>query len=291
MASNREPFSVGDIQCIAINDGTFSYPTDWFFSNVPQEQLEGSLRDHDLPLNQVVSPYTCLVVKTGKHTVLIDTGADGLAPTTGELLKNLKAEGITPEEITTVVLTHAHPDHIGGVLDTNSKPAFPNARYVMSRTEWNFWNCDPDLCNTGLDDHMKELLVTCARKNLSPLKGCLELLDGEKEVVPGVHAIPAPGHTPGHIALVVSSSNAQLLHMTDSVLHPMHLEQPAWRNVFDLNQDDAATTRRRLLDRAAADNASVLAYHFPFPGLGRVTKSGNAWRWEVADPRRKPDMA
>src|SRR6266478_604822 len=182
MASNREPFSVGDIQCIAINDGTFSYPTDWFFSNVPQEQLEGSLRDHDLPLNQVVSPYTCLVVKTGKHTVLIDTGADGLAPTTGELLKNLKAEGITPEEITTVVLTHAHPDHIGGVLDTNSKPAFPNARYVMSRTEWNFWNCDPDLCNTGLDDHMKELLVTCARKNLSPLKGCLELLTAKRKL-------------------------------------------------------------------------------------------------------------
>jgi hypothetical protein len=93
MAANRERFRVGDIQCIAISDGTFSYPPDWFFSNVPQGELEGTLRDHNLPLQPIVSPYTCLVVKAGKHVVLVDTGADGLAPTTGDLLKNLKAEG------------------------------------------------------------------------------------------------------------------------------------------------------------------------------------------------------
>src|ERR1700751_4211018 len=107
MESNREPFSVGEIQCVAISDGTFSYPTGWFFSDVPPEQLEGSLRDHGLPLNQVLSPYTCLLVNTGREKILIDTGADGLAPTTGDLLKNLKAEGITREEITIVVLTQA----------------------------------------------------------------------------------------------------------------------------------------------------------------------------------------
>jgi glyoxylase-like metal-dependent hydrolase (beta-lactamase superfamily II) len=86
------------------------------------------------------------------------------------------------------------------------------------------------------------------------------------------------------MALVISSSKEQLLHMSDSVLHPMHMEHPAWRNVFDLSEDTAATTRRRLLDRAAAENASVLAYHFPFPGLGRVKNNGNAWRWEAANP-------
>jgi glyoxylase-like metal-dependent hydrolase (beta-lactamase superfamily II) len=283
MASSRESFSVGDIQCVAISDGTFSYPPDWMFSNVPQEQLEDTLRERDLPSNQVVTPYTCLLVKTGKHKVLIDTGAGGLAPTTGDLLKQLKTEGITPEEITTVVLTHAHPDHIGGVLGTDGKPAFPNASYVISRTEWDFWTSDPDLNSCRLNDHMKELLVNCARNNLSPLKERVELLDGEKEVVPGVYAIPAPGHTPGHIALVLSSSKAQLLHMADSVLHPLHLEHPGWRNVFDLNEDDAATTRQRLVDRAATDNASVLAYHFPFPGLGRVINNGTARKWEAAN--------
>ena len=280
MSANREHFSVGNIQCTAINDGTFFYPPSWFFSNVPQEQLESILGDHNLSLTQVVSPYTCLVIKTGEHTVLVDTGADGLAPTTGDLLKNLQAEGITPEDISTVVLTHAHPDHIGGVLDTSGKPAFANARYVMSRTEWDFWTSKPDLRGTGMDDHMKELLVNCALKNLPPLKPQMELLDAEKEIAPGIHAISAPGHTPGHLALVISSAKEQLLHIADAVLHPMHLEHPAWRNVFDLSEDDAVMTRQRLLDRAAADNVNVLAYHFPFPGLGRVTSSGNAWKWE-----------
>jgi glyoxylase-like metal-dependent hydrolase (beta-lactamase superfamily II) len=153
----------------------------------------------------------------------------------------------------------------------------------MSRIEWNFWTSDPNLSSTGMNDHVKELLISFARNNLPPLEERIELLDGEKEVVPGVYAIPAPGHTPGHLAVVVSSSQAQLLHMVDSVLHPMNLEHPAWRNVFDLNEDTAATTRRQLLDRPAADNASVLAYHFPFPGLGRVTNHGNAWRWEAAN--------
>jgi len=127
---------------------------------------------------------------------------------------------------------------------------------------------------------MKELLVNCALKNLPPLKPQMELLEAEKEITPGIHAIPAPGHTPGHIALVISSAKEQLLHIADAALHPMHLEHPAWRNVFDLSEDGAVMTRQRLLDRAAADNVNVLAYHFPFPGLGRVTSSGNAWRWE-----------
>jgi glyoxylase-like metal-dependent hydrolase (beta-lactamase superfamily II) len=95
---------------------------------VPQEELEGTLRDHSLPLQPIVSSYTCLVAKVGKHTVLVDTGGRWARTHHGDLLKNLKAEGITPEEITTVVLTHAHPDHIGGVLDAVGNPAFANAR-------------------------------------------------------------------------------------------------------------------------------------------------------------------
>jgi glyoxylase-like metal-dependent hydrolase (beta-lactamase superfamily II) len=139
--------------------------------------------------------------------LLIDMGAgiavnkylekDGLAPTSGDLLKHLSAEGIAREEITTVVLTRAHPDHIGGVLDASGKPAFPNAQYVMSKTEWDFWTSNPDLHNLELDDGIKELLVITAQKNLLPLKGRIELLGGEMDVVPRVHVIPAPGHTPG----------------------------------------------------------------------------------------------
>jgi glyoxylase-like metal-dependent hydrolase (beta-lactamase superfamily II) len=283
MPLNRERFQIGEFDCIALSDGTFNYPTNWMFSNVPPDQLEHRLRERNLPVDQIESPYTCLLLRTGRHRVLIDTGAGALAPTTGDLPKNLAAEGIRAEEITHVVLTHGHPDHIGGVLGPDGRPSFPNATYVMSRMEWDFWTTAPDLRNTRMDEHMQQMLVSVAQKNLLPLEGCIELLDGEgeKEIVSGIRAIPAPGHTPGHIAVLVESAKAQLLHISDAVLNPLHLENPTWRNVFDLDEEAAVTTKRRLLDRAAADKIKVLAYHFPFPGLGHVESEVNSWRWQA----------
>lgn len=282
MATNSNSFAVGEMQCIAVSDGTFTYPTNWFFSNVPNEQLEEKLRQTNFPTAEVVSPYTCLLIKTGKEILLVDTGADGLAPTTGNLQSNLAAESVRPEQITTVILTHAHPDHIGGVLNSDGNPAFPNARYIMAKTEWDFWTSGPDLRSTALDGHIQDLLIGCAQKNLPPLKPRMELLEKEREIAPGIIAIPAPGHTPGHIAIVIASAKQQLIHIADAVLHPMHMKFPSWRNIFDLNENDAVSTRQKLLDRAAADRVSILAYHFPFPGIGKVATEGSGWRWEPA---------
>lgn len=281
MTSTSRRFQVGEIECIAVSDGVFSYPTG-LFSNVPQDQVESALREHNLPTASIETPYTCLLLKAANRTVLVDTGADGLAPTTGALLKGLQAEGVTPAEITDVVLTHGHPDHIGGVLDASGKPAFPHAQYTMSKTEWDFWADPSVLHDVAMDEHLKQLLVGCAQKNLPPLRTAIELLEGEKEIVPGVLAIPAPGHTPGHLGLMISSGTAQLLHMSDAVLHPLQLENPTWRTIVDLDPEQAERTRKRLLDRAYADASPALAYHFPFPGLGRVKSHGSAFRWEAA---------
>ena len=160
------------------------------------------------------SPYICLVIDTGEHRVLVDTGAGSLSPTTGGLLGNLQAEGILPEHIDTVILTHGHPDHIGGnTIDGVS--AFPCARFVMWKEEWDFWTSGATELN--VEEHVKEVLLKVARNNLPPIRDQLDLIDSEEEIVSGISAIAAPGHTPGHIALAISSGTDQLLCFGDSV--------------------------------------------------------------------------
>jgi len=281
-------FEVGTFKCMAVSDGTLTYapptfppPAMFLFANAPREHLEQVLRRHGIQAEQWlewVSPYICLVVNTGQHLVLVDTGADGLAPSTGRLLENLHKAGIAPEDIDTVVLTHGHPDHIGGTTDTRGRPAFPNARHIMWKDEWDFWTSEQ--AELKLDEHGKEVLLKAARDNLPPIEGQLDLIDHDTEVVPGVSAVAAPGHTPGHMAVAVSSLGQQLLCLSDTVLHPIHMEQPQWHAAVDFAPAQVVTTRRRLLDRATAEKALVLAFHFPFPGLGHVAPRGEAWRWQ-----------
>ena len=281
-------FKLGDFQCIAVSDGihtyappTFPPPAIFLFANAPRERLEQTLREHNLYPEQWaewVSPYICLLINTGEHRVLVDTGADRLDPNTGKLVQNLKAVGIVPKDIDTVIITHGHPDHIGGNTDSEGKPAFPDAKYVMWQDEWDFWTSEQ--AETKLDEHVREILLKFARKNLPPIQGQLELVDHETEIVSGIRALAAPGHTPGHMALTISSRGEQLLCVSDAVLHPIHLEQPEWYAAVDFAPEQVVATRRGLLKRAAAEKALVLAFHFPFPGLGHVSQRGDTWQWQ-----------
>jgi glyoxylase-like metal-dependent hydrolase (beta-lactamase superfamily II) len=293
MSTNRYRFKVGTFECIAVSDGihtyappTFPPPSTFLFTNAPRERLEQALREHDIQPEQWVewvSPYICLVVNTGKHLVLVDTGSGGLDQDTGKLLQNLQAEGITPEDIDTVIITHCHPDHIGGNTDGEGRPFFPNARFFMWKGEWDFWTSEQ--AEIMLDEHVKEVLLMFARKNIPPIKRQLDLVDYEKEIVPGIRAVKAEGHTPGHMALAISSGDDQLLVVSDIVLHPIHVEQPGWCASVDLFHEQVVATRRRLLSRAEGEKALVLAFHFPFPGLGHVVQKGKKWQWQPIETR------
>ena len=241
------------------------------------------LKDHNLDISkwkEYVSPYPSVLIDTDQHRVLVDTGEGNLEPTTGKLIPNLRAEGIAPDDIDTVILTHAHPDHIGGNIDDKGRPAFPNARYVISRDEWNFWIPKPNLTALNVSESDKELLTKCAHDCLLPIQNQIELVDYEKEIVPGVWAVDARGHTPGHMAVSIVSNNRQLLCISDTVIHQIHLEQPDWYIKYDLTPEQVITTRRQLLDRAATEKALVHAFHFPFPGLGYVIQKGDCWQWQ-----------
>ena len=268
-------FMLGDFECVSLSDGGHDYPLKNFFANVPIEQVEEALRQRSESVDYVTTPYTYLYVDTGEHRVLVDMGAGRLLSTTGRLLESMDGAGIDPADIDIVMITHAHADHVGGTLDDQGKPVFGNARHYIWKGEWEFWTSEAAFAKAP------EKFVTFARNSLEPIRERLGFIDHEGEVVPGIGVIPAPGHTPGHMVVSVSSGQKRLLYVGDTVLYPLHLEHPDWLPIYDILPEEAAASKRRIFDLAAEEKALVMGQHFPpFPSLGYVVKKGKGWHWQ-----------
>ena len=282
-------FAVGNFACAIVNDGTFTYaePGKVFFENAPQEHLAAALAAHGIDLSTwtaYVSPYPSLVVDTGEHLILVDTGMGNRVPTTGKLSANLQAAGYRLQDFDYVVLTHAHPDHVGGNLDAAGKPAYPNARYVLWRREWEFWTENPDL-SALRDQRFAPMMLDTARRFLPPIAEQLLLVEPPAVLVPGIELIAAAGHTPGQMAVIVASAGEQLMALSDVVFQPVQIEQPGWYAPLDLWPEETVATRRRLLARAAEQRMLVFAPHFYFPSLGHVETGVDGWRWSPLGER------
>jgi glyoxylase-like metal-dependent hydrolase (beta-lactamase superfamily II) len=283
---------IGEVELIALSDGGLNYPAAMILGNVPPERAA----QYNLPEKQVFIPYTILLIKTGGQWVLNDVGAgdlgnpgDGIFPgldhttsRTNLVLPSLKAAGIDPKEIDMILITHAHPDHIGGMFDAEGNLAFPNARYYVAQKEWDYWmSADPSTVEAEALRHHLELLVGEARKAFDAIKDQVTLVQGGEEIVPGVRFEATHGHTPGHAMVSVAAGEQTLYNISDVVIDPLFLEHPEWAPAIDMDAGQADKARRRFFAQAAEENALVFAHHLgPFPNLGYIVEKGDAWQWQ-----------
>lgn len=282
-------FSVGDAEAIVISDGSLGFqpiqPT--WAPEATKEELEGTLRSAFLPPDRITLGVNTLLIRIGGELILVDSGAGGLfGPSLGKVRERMEAAGVKPSQVTGVVLTHAHGDHFGGLLDGDGKPVYPNATYFASKTEVDYWTGpDPDFSKLRIPKERRDQSLAAARKYLAAIKDRLTPVTPGKKIVEGMEVVDAPGHTPGHIALLVTSGKEALLNSADTVHHHVLMfSHPEWTSAFDVDPGMGAQTRRKILDRAAADGMRLLGYHLPFPGIGHVRAvKGGAFEW-VPEP-------
>jgi glyoxylase-like metal-dependent hydrolase (beta-lactamase superfamily II) len=265
-------FKVGDFECLVVKDGVVTMP------EKPFNAFPGQY--HDIQPGLVLD-LLCLVIRVGEHTILLDTGLGAAEyPVTGNLPHILKNEGIPPQQIDTVILSHGHGDHISGITDAEDRLVFPNARYVMSRAEWEFWMADPELIHHNLDEKARQMFSTAVKKNLIQIKDRFDIIEGESGSVAGIDLMITPGHTPGHMMLVISSGKEQLYCLGDLFHEPSDLLQPDLYDIFAIDPEQSHRTTIQVLSRLGASNPLVFNCHFPFPGLGHIVKKGDGWLWQ-----------
>ncbi len=274
-------FIVGDAECIVIYDGIWEKPHDpSFVKNASVADVKQALIVAGLKADFIPIPVAALVVKTKHKLVLCDAGGGGqvhpLNPNSvlvsGKLIPNLWAAGIDPQKIQTILVSHFHPNHILGLVEPlTNRPVFPNAEIIVPGVEYRWWINALEV--GGLSAEWRRVGERI-QGSLAKWKNVLRV-EGEDEVVPGIRFVGAPGHTPGHTALHLSSGNAQLLISADLICVPaLFAAHPSWQGSYDQDGQKAVETRRRLLDRVITDNMMISGTHFPWPGVGKITKDG-----------------
>lgn len=266
---------LGEMRIDVVHDGSLTLPGGFIFDPMPKDQLAPILEHYNLSPDVLTPPCNVTLLRSGDRAVLFDVGAGpDFSPNAGTLLASLAALGVRPDDITDVVFTHVHPDHLWGLLDDFDDPVFANATYQIGKVEWDYW-MDPNTVDT-IGDSRVTFAVGAARR-LAAIEDNISFFNDGQEILPDVAARASFGHTPGHMAFEIRSGSTAVMVLGDCIAnHHVAFARPAWRSGSDQDQDLAAETRVALMDQLASEQMQVIGYHLP-QGAGYVEKSGDGY--------------
>jgi glyoxylase-like metal-dependent hydrolase (beta-lactamase superfamily II) len=271
-------YKVGSIEATAIYDGIWRKPHDpTFIKDVTVDETKAALMKAGLATEFMPIPLTVLVLKIGDRHIMIDagSGAGQWQANATHLPANMKAAGIDRSQISTILISHFHPDHVWGLMEKGMNAAvFPEAELVVNRVEYKFWT------EPGRVETLPEGRRAAGKRiaDVFPTWNNWRLVEGGTEVAPGIQILQAFGHTPGHSVFLVTSGSDQLMVSNDIMYVPALLApHPDWQGAYDQDGPMAMTTRRKIIDRVISDRMMICGAHFPFPGLGTFANDGNAY--------------
>lgn len=276
-------FTVGTVEGTVLSDGfgAIPGPHPMIAPEATKEELGKVLHDAFQPEDKAPIEFNPVLFKMGGEYVLIDAGSGGDGKgTTGWVRDNLIASGVKPEQVTAVIVTHGHGDHIGGLLTTEKQPAFPNAKIFINKAEHDFWTGAAEMPNSRAPAEQRKGMAAAAKATLEALKGKLELVKPGDKVMSGVELVDSAGHTPGHLCVSIDAGGQKLFVLADLAHNPVAMfHNPDWTIAFDTDPKMAAAARKKIFPMLAADRARVLAYHLPWPGFGHIGKHGDGYWW------------
>ncbi len=270
--------TLGSTKISTLSDGTLGLPGDMVYGHLPQDELTPILEKHGLDRKRVVPECNVTLVQSGDNKILFDVGSGpNFMPTAGKILETLEQTELSVDDITHVVFTHAHPDHLWGLLDDFDDPVFPEAQYMIGKTEWDYW-MNPETVNSITPS--RQAFAVGAKNRLEAIEDRIEFFKDGEEIIPGIAAHASFGHTPGHMAFEVRNGSDAAMIVGDAIgNHHVAFERPDWLSGSDQDREMGAKTRKALVDKIATDKMQLIGFHLPKGGIGRCEQKDNSYQF------------